>query len=312
MKDALNIAKNNRVDEFYTRYEDISVAISKLLEQNPGLFVDKTILCPCDNPELSNFTKYFSDNFDRLGLKKLISTCYSQDEENFPLFSDNNKGMILEVTGGSKTYGALRSDGDFRSREVSSIRDSADFVITNPPFSLFREFFKWCIGTKFLLIGSINAVTYKDVFPYIKDNKAWVWNGFGSDTAYFSIGKAVDCYSYSDGIYDEGSGFVKFNNCCWFTNIDVPERHKVLPLSKSISCLQQIRYDHFDAIDIGKVADIPYDYFGVMGVPVSFLEKYNPEQFEIVGLNGIGSKWYGTGPKVNGKKKYQRVMIRRK
>jgi hypothetical protein len=295
------------------------------------------VLCPCDDPYESNFFKYFALHFNDCKLKKLVATCYAgspiADKELslFPNESTENKTTRrphkIELTDndGAKNLDdvksllagdrhhltRLRGDGDFRSDEVKKLRDEADIIVTNPPFSLFREFLGWVTvaGKQFLIIANMNAITYKEVFPLIKENKLWTGNGFDKGNAFFSTPVAKE---YADGVYDPNTGLVKFRNCCWFTNLDHGRRHKPLLLltmkeqfkysrHKEVSGKKEYdRYDNYDAIEVPFTDAIPGDYDGVMGVPVSFLDKYCPEQFEILGmcenldLYGLKTKTYTT------------------
>lgn len=317
-----NLANAQRVrnDEFYTQYPDIEKEISAYLEFNPDVFRGKTLLLPCDDPEWSNFTKYFAQNFERLGLKKLISTSYAVESKTYKdgyqpsLFEINDpqfdkvktakNGKIFTLThdktGDRKVnvddleWRYLAGDGDFRSAEIKKLRDEADIIITNPPFSLFREFLAWIfeVEKQFVIISSMNAISYKEVFPLIKNDKMWLGNGFHAGNAYFSIPIAKE---YAEGVYNSETGLVKFRNVCWFTNLDHGRRHQPLPLMTMADNLKYSkhkeikgkksydRYDNYDAIEVSFTDSIPSDYDGVMGVPVSFLDKYSPEQFEIVG-----------------------------
>ena len=319
--DSLSKAKEAKNDEFYTQYHDIEKEMNAYLEYNPDVFRGKTILLPCDDPEWSNFTKFFAQNFETFGLKKLISTSYAPESKKYkygyqptlfettaPHFNadkskTNGKIFVLDhdVTGDGKInvedleWDYLKGDGDFRSKEICKLRDEADFIITNPPFSLFREFLAWIIEAdkQFVIIGNMNAITYKEVFPLIKDNQIWLGNGFQGGNAFFRITMERD---YAEGVYDEETGLVKFRNCCWLTNIDHGRRHQPLPLMTMADNLKFSRhkeikgkidyehYENYDAIEIPFTDAIPNDYEGVMGVPTSFLDKYCPEQFEIVGM----------------------------
>ena len=316
----LTEAQREKNDEFYTQYPDIEKEISAYLEFNPDVFRGKTLLLPCDDPEWSNFTKYFAQNFERLGLKKLISTSYAVESKKYKsgyqptLFEtsapyyDNIKtaknGKIFTLThdktGDHKVnvddleWRYLAGDGDFRSAEIKKLRDESDIIITNPPFSLFREFLAWIIeaGKQFVVISNLNAITYKEVFPLIKNNKIWMGNGFHAGNAYFSTPFANE---YAEGIYNPETGLVKFRNVCWFTNLDHGRRHQPLPLMTMADNLKYSkhkeikgkksydRYDNYDAIEVPFTDSIPSDYDGAMGVPISFLDKYSPEQFEIIG-----------------------------
>ncbi len=319
----LSEAKNAKNDEFYTQYEDIQREVNAYLEYDAEVFKDKTVLLPCDDPEWSNFTRFFAQNFMNFGIKKLISTSYAYESKNFkgdyqlsffeevsPQFdADKTKthGKIFTLTKDSNGSGNididdlewsyLEGDGDFRSDEVRALRDEADIIITNPPFSLFREFLAWIVEAKksFIIIGNMNAITYKEVFPLIKDNKMWLGNGFNAGNAYFEpMGSNVT--EYANGVYDNKTGLVKFRNCCWFTNLEHGRRHQPLQLMtmednlkysrhKEIRERGYIKYDNYDAIEVPFTDAIPNNYEGVMGVPISFLEKYNPDQFEIVGFS---------------------------
>ena len=317
----LGAAKNAKNDEFYTQYADIQKEVNAYIEYNPDVFRGKTILLPCDDPEWSNFTKFFAQNFEFFGLKKLISTSYAIESKKYKtdwqptLFETENplynveksriKGKIFTLTHDTNNSGRididdlqweyLEGDGDFRSAEVTALRDEADIIITNPPFSLFREFLAWITEGKkqFSIIGNMNAITYKEVFPLIKDNLMWLGSGFNAGNAYFRIlGDARN--DFADGVYDSSTGLVKFRNCCWFTNIDHGMRHKPLQLmsmadnlkfNKKLKGLTEYQhYDNYDAIEVPYTEVIPKDFEGIMGVPISFLDKYCPEQFEIVGI----------------------------
>ena len=304
----LGAAKRAKNDEFYTQYSDIEAEMNAYVEFNPDVFRGKTILLPCDDPKWSNFTKYFVANFERFGLKKLISTSYAKSagsqqltlfEQQSPLFDADKHDMhgklfILERdmnssgrigTDDIKFSGCLEGDGDFRSAEVKALRDEADIIITNPPFSLFREFLAWVTdaGKKFAIIGNMNAITYKEVFPMLKDNETWL--GFTHPKEFIQRNGTIK----------------KFGNICWFTNLDHGQRHEPLlldtmehnlkfnkrlrkKLEKDYGKLEYPHYDNYDAIEVPFVEAIPSDYDGVMGVPITFLGKYNPEQFQIVGM----------------------------
>ncbi len=333
----LTNAKNAKNDEFYTQYHDIEKEINAYLDFNPDLFRGKTLLLPCDDPEWSNFTKYFAQNFERFGLKKLISTSYAADSKNYKinyqptLFEVNDPqydqykttkyGKIFTLThdktGDGKVdvndleWHYLAGDGDFKSKEIKKLRDEADIIITNPPFSLFREFLAWIIEVdkQFVIIGNLNAITYKEVFPLIKENKAWLGaTGNGSDMV-FAVPKGSEV-DEKDRQKAARLGYVgdytRLGNSCWFTNIDHGRRHQSLPLmmmadnlkfSKHKEIKGKIsydKYDNYDAIEVPFTDAIPSDYDGVMGVPITFLDKYSPEQFEIV---GITKTWFGTAIK---------------
>ena len=321
-------AKTAKNDEFYTQYQDIQKEINAYLDYDPNVFRGKTVLLPCDDPEWSNFTKFFAQNFELLGLKKLISTSYAPESKKYkagyqltlfeteaPQFDPqktqtHGKIFMLErdVTGDNRIniedlqWQYLEGDGDFRSKEIRALRDEADIIVTNPPFSLFREFVAWLIDSKklFIIIGNMNAITYKEVFPLIMDNKMWLGNGFQNGNAFFRI---INEREYADGVYDAETGLVKFRNCCWFTNIDHGRRHQPLRLMtmadnfkhskhKEIRGRKEyVHYENYDAIEIPYTDAIPSDYDGIMGVPTSFLDKYCPEQFEILGITDRGNEY---------------------
>ena len=314
-------AKTAKNDEFYTQYPDIQKEINAYLEYDPNVFRGKTVLLPCDDPEWSNFTKFFAQNFELLGLKKLISTSYAPESKKYKLpyqptlfetvqphfDADKSKthGKIFElerdVTGDNRInikdleWHYLEGDGDFRSKEIRKLRDEADIIVTNPPFSLFREFVAWLMesGKQFVIIGTMNAVSYKEIFPLIKDNKIWMGNGFQNGNAYFRIDTLRN--EYAEGVFDESTNLVKFRNCCWFTNIDHGRRHQPLRLMTMAENLKHskhkdirgrgdyVHYENYDAIEVPYTDAIPSDYEGAMGVPLTFLDKYCPEQFEIIG-----------------------------
>ena len=284
------------------------------LEYNPNVFRGKTILLPCDDPDWSNFTKYFAERFEQLGLKKLISTSCAAD-------GGNGKVFVLEGEN-EPQWGYLASDGDFRSDEVTALRDEADMVITNPPFSLFREFMAWLAegDVEFAVIGNMNAVTYKEIFPSIKDNKMWPGTAFNK-TMEFAV--PADYYAAKDAELDKyGNRLVKVPAISWFTNIEHGRRHEFLELmtmednlaygSKKVRSAGYPNYDNYNAIEVPFTLGIPSDYEGVMGVPISFLGKYNPEQFEIVKFrHGDDGKDLGyTQEDGTYKTPYFRILIR--
>lgn len=369
----LGSARKAKNDEFYTQYADIEKEMNAYLEYDPDVFRGKTVLLPCDDPEWSNFTKYFAQNFDKFGLKKLISTSYapnskpkeipyqptlfeiespdfdeSKTESNgkiFTLTKDNTGDKVINFKDLEWTY--LQGDGDFRSEEVTALRDESDFIITNPPFSLFRDFLIWTIrGEKQLsLIGNKNAVTYNEVFPLIRDNKLWIGKTPMSQDLLFRVPKNREEEFVNSG--KEGSAWRKVDgeilgrsSSVWFTNIEHGKRHEPLPLMteadnlkfskhKEIREIGYQRYDNFDAIEVPFTDAIPSDYEGAMGVPISFLDKYSPEQFEIVGsfnngehgteagakqllIDYKGKKLSWNGPIVGGLPLYKRILIKHK
>ena len=283
----LGAAKAAKNDEFYTQWNDIENEMQAYLEYNPDVFRGKTILLPCDDPDWSNFTKYFAERFERLGLKKLISTSYAAD-------CGNGKVFVLEGEN-EPQWGYLAGDGDFRSDEVTALRYEADMVITNPPFSLFREFMVWLVegGVEFSVIGNMNAIACKEIFPLIKGNEMWLGaSRMGAKCFALPSNAPVKANQHEEN----GVRFQKFGNIAWFTNIQHGRRHEPLPLMTMGDNLRYNKrimgspnsyknYDNYDAIEVPFTSGIPSDYEGVMGVPVSFLDKYNPEQFEIIGIS---------------------------
>lgn len=323
----LSAAKTAKNDEFYTQYSDIQKEVNAYIEYDENVFRGKTVLCPCDDPEWSNFTKFFAKNFDNLGLKKLISTSYAYDSKNPKpdfdwqptLFETENAeydaakspkhGKIFTLTQDEEPprdvdklkWHYLEGDGDFRSKEVSELLKEADIVITNPPFSLFREFIAWIFeeNKKFLVIGNKNAITYKEIFPLIKENKLWIGKTPMSTDLLFDVPnqekfaekkKVGSGYRIVDGtVYARAQAI-------WFTNLDHGRRHtkmNLMPMSEHLrhskhSEIKEFgypKYDNYDAIEVSFADAIPSDYEGIMGVPISFLDKYCPEQFEILNLS---------------------------
>lgn len=357
----LTNAKKAKNDEFYTQYHDIEKEINAYLDYNPEVFRGKTVLLPCDDPEWSNFTRFFAQNFARLGLEKLISTSFAKEskeyketmqlsllEVNSPKYDinkTNSRGKIYTLTRDTSWDGKvdvedldweyLDGDGDFRSEEVRKLRDEADIIITNPPFSLFREFLTWIVerDKQFVIIGNMNAITYKEVFPFIKWDKIWLGNGFHAGNAYFATPGIDNIKNYATGVYDPKTGLLKFRNCCWFTNFDHGRRHEPIRLMSIEDNLKYSRhkdikgkvsydsYDNYDAIEIPYTDSIPSDYDGAMGVPISFLDKYSPDQFEILGAsdNGVIDSQYKlphfkkhNEPYINNQKVYKRIFIKHK
>ena len=275
-----NVAKN---DEFYTQLTDIEKELSHYKEH----FQDKVVFCNCDDPEYSNFWKYFQLNFYHLGLKKLIATHYEREKPSYKMeIVHQEKGVQMGIPDYVKT--PLKENGDFRSPECVEILKECDIVVTNPPFSLFREYLAQLIeyNKKFVIIAPLNSMTYKEVFPLLKGNQIWCGYGFQGGNAYFATTPKQE---YAQGVYDESTGLVKFRNVIWFTNLDIPKRHEDLFLYKNYTPEEYPTYDNYDAINVDKTQDIPCDYDGVMGVPITFMDKYNPSQFEIVALGIVGS-----------------------
>lgn len=329
----LTSAKKAKNDEFYTQYSDIQKEIEAYLEYDQETFNGKVVYCNCDDPYESNFFRYFVLNFKRLGLKQLITTSYKPSpvaNTQLGLFGDDltiqqakgrpkitaNKFIINEVgdTDGDgqfnlkdvaeqlkankhNEWAPLEGNGDFASDECVKLLKQSDIVVTNPPFSLFRPYVAQLIeyGKKIIIIGNMNAITYKEIFPLFKDDKLWLGNGFHAGNAYFSTPNARD---YASGVFDEKTGLVKFRNCHWFTNFDHGRRHQPLSLmttADNFKFNKKMRgktaydcFDNYNAIEVPFTDAIPSDYDGVMGVPISFLDKYNPEQFEILGTSDNG------------------------
>lgn len=308
--EALGRAKDARQDEFYTQLPDIE---NELRHYRPH-FKGKTVLCNCDDPYESNFFKYFALNFNKLRLRKLVATCYSgspitgtqlslfggetEEERRTPykavvttVHDTTGEGGIdmLDVAElfrtGENTIERLEGDGDFRSAECMALLDEVDIVVTNPPFSLIREYITTLVerGKKFIVIGPQNAIKYRETFPLIRDGKMWLGYGFNRGDAYFTIPKE-NARDFAGGVYDEAKGLVHFRNCAWFTNLDIKKRHEEMILFRRYKPEDYPSYTNFDGIDVAKASDIPCDYPGNMGVPITFMSQHNPDQFEIVGL----------------------------
>ena len=324
----LHEARSSKKDEFYTQLSDIE----KELKHYKQHFRGKVVYCNCDDPHMSNFFHYFSYNFERLGLKKLITTCYkNQDMELFSR-NDSEQAIYLEYDGDKngnnvpdpKEIGIeyLKGDGDFRSEESIELLKQADIVVTNPPFSLFREYVAQLVAhdKKFLIIGNVNAITYRDIFQLIKDDKLWLGPSIHSGDREFGVPDDYPLNAASFRVDDAGKKYIRVKGVRWFTNFDFKERHEDMILYKPYSTEEYLKFDNYDAINVDKTKDIPVDYDGFMGVPITFLDKYNPEQFEIIGLiagnirglAGIPSKINKDGPYINGKLKYGRILIKRK
>lgn len=337
-------AKNIKNDEFYTRYDDIEKEIQAYLDFDPDVFKNKTILLPCDDPEWSNFTRYFVQNFTHLGLKKLISTSFAsnskltniyttiskekliQQGKIFILTKDENTNKNIGLNNLKWTY--LSGNGDFRSDEIKALRDEADIIITNPPFSLFREFLAWIMEAEkqFIIVANKNCITYKDVFPLIKNNKLWSGRTEWSGGMWFKTVDENDVDKVIDGVN------MKNVSSIWITNLDHGRRHEPLQLMTMADNLKfnkklngknaYIEYDNYKAIEVPFTNAIPSDYKGVMGVPISFLDKYNPEQFEILGIDTdvkdgklselIKKSWIGKLDRgyLDNKRAYSRILVR--
>lgn len=374
--DSLSNAKNKKNDEFYTVFDYIQKEMNAYLEYDPNVFRDKIVLCPCDDPEWSNFTKYFAQNFETLGLKKLISTGYATeckekqyeqfhqmtifemmspqyDEKKsrahgriFTLERDSNKSGAIDIDDLEWHY--MQGDGDFRSEEVKSLRNEADIIVTNPPFSLFRDFVTWVMeaNKQLVIIGSQNAIPYKEIFPLLKDNKLWIGATNNGKDMVFEVPEGANI-AQKDREKAAKLGYVgnytRLGNACWFTNINHGRRHQPLSLMTMADNLKfskhkqirengYIKYDNYDAIEVPFVDAIPSDYKGVMGVPITFMDKYCPEQFEIIWqasgnayanapqeimemLNFDPTIRYGGGlgaAVIEGKAVYARILIKRK
>jgi hypothetical protein len=322
----LHKAKNSKKDEFYTQLSDIE----RELRHYKKHFKNKVVYCNCDDPRVSNFFHYFSYNFEKLGLKKLITTCYKNQEMD--LFSKNasENAIYLEYEGDKNKNNVpdadeigvkhLKGDGDFRSKESIELLKQADIVVTNPPFSLFREYVSQLIEykKKFIIIGHQNAITYKEIFPLLKENKAWLGYGFKGNAAHF-INEHYEDYATAG---DHKEGMIRVSGVIWLTNLDISKRHEELILYKEYNENDYPEYDNYKAIEVSKTKDIPIDYNGLMGVPITFMNKYNPDQFEIVWTTDRG----GDGmledykkqherfdaPVISGKGVYKRILIRHK
>ena len=286
-------AKN---DEFYTRYEDINAEVMKYRRY----FKDKIVYLPCDDPagKKSKFWTFFVDNFDAFQLKKLIATHYDTEGNAYKIWIDGDTTGDGYVDEGDSKQEDLESNGDFHSLECTAILQECDIVVTNPPFSLFRDFLAWILAAEkqFLIIGSQNAFTYKEVFPLIRDDKIWMG------------------YNMVKEFYQPDGSIKKFGNICWFTNLPSMKRNEELVLVKKYNSIDYPKYDNYDAIEVSKVVNIPMDYEGIMGVPITFLYKYNPNQFEILGDSRYhdGSDTANDINFINGKGLYRRVLIRRR
>ncbi len=338
----LQNAKRNKADEFYTQLSDIEAELKHYKEQ----FAGKVVFCNCDDPFESNFFKYFAMNFNFLGLKKLIATCYDSSpiaytqmsffDDAQPTPNKNRHAYKIEISevedynrdgavdmsdiewllkNKKNSLSLLKGNGDFRSAECIKLLQGADIVVTNPPFSLFREYVAQLIeyGKKFLIIANKNAITYKEIFPLIKAQKLWLgYRNINADMWFI----VPENYAYEKIIDGKKTKHIMG---CWFTNLDTTKRHEILTLYKQYSPEEFPKYDNYDAIEVSKTADIPYDYDGLMGVPITFLDKYNPEQFEIIDgigrysiLNNEATKKAGKYlSMVNGQAKYFRYIIRK-
>lgn len=310
----LHKAKESKSDEFYTQYCDIERELAHYSSQFKG----KTVYCNCDDSTKSNFFKYFANNFHILGLKKLIATCYNKSDDS--MFGDQTpaKGSYI-VYQGEDSAGSgrmpqpmrLNGDGDFRSDECRKLLSDCDIVVTNPPFSLFREFVSLLVryNKKFLIIGNINAITYKEIFELIQNNKLWLGHNLGRGISGFIVPEHYELYGTEARIDENGQRIVSSNNCLWLTNLESPLRNEFIPLSKEYKG-NEVNYpvfDNYDAINVNKTQDIPADFAGAMGVPITFLHKYNPNQFQIIRFRKGKD---GKDLSINGKCPYFRILIR--
>jgi len=325
--EALVAAKRGKNDEFYTQFDDIQKEMNSYLDLNPDVFRGKVILLPCDDPEWSNFTRYFAQNFQTFGLKKLISTSFAPNSKPkdipyqptlfetkseifnehktqsngkiYTLEQDANGDEVIDVEDLEWTY--LQSDGDFRSAEIRKLRDEADIIVTNPPFSLFREFLAWIVEAdkKFVIIGNLTAVTNKEVFPLIQENKVWLGQSITSGDREFRVPESYPLEAAGWRVDEVGQKFIRVKGVRWYTNLEHGRRHQPLELmteadnikfskDKKVRDVGYQKYDNYDAIEIPSTGSIPSDFDGVMGVPITFLDKYNPEQFEILGSTQRG------------------------
>jgi len=319
----LHGARAAKKDDFYTQLPDIERELRRYKKH----FRDKVVYCNCDDPRVSSFFHYFSYNFEKLGLKKLITTCYQSQQRDLFSQRDSMKAIYLEYDGDRNDNRVpdpeeigvvpLVGDGDFRSEECTELLKRSDIVVTNPPFSLFREYVGQLIehSKKFVIIGHQNAITYKEIFPLIKDNKLWLGYGFKRNMAHF-----MSNYEDTAADLDHREGMIRVAGVQWFTNLDISKRHEPMILYRTYSPDDYPTYENYDAIEVSKTTDIPCDFPGYMGVPITFLNKYNPDQFEIIGTTDRG----GDGlldfmkkphtrydaPVVDGKGKYKRIIIR--
>ena len=321
----LHSAKNLKKDEFYTQLSDIENELSHYKDHFKG----KTVFCNCDDPKVSNFFRYFFLNFEHLKLKKLIATCYKNQDAD--LFSENKseQSICIEYKGKQDEDSSpfpdeidikfLKGNGDFRSPECIELLKQADIVVTNPPFSLFREYVDQLIKhkKKFVIIGHQNALTYKEIFKLIKENKMWLGYGFKGSAGHF-INRHYTDYATAG---DHREGMIRVSGVVWFTDLEIKKRHEPLILCKKYNPEEYPKYDNYDAINVDKTKDIPMDFKGVMGVPITFIDKYNPEQIEIVGMASsagytkevVGIPFVGekdARPLINGKNTYARIFIR--
>lgn len=298
---SLHKAKSSKQDEFYTQLSDIE----KELRHYKKHFKGKVVYCNCDDPRVSNFFHYFSHNFEKLGLKRLIATCYKSKDADLFSQNESESAIYLEYEGDKNGSGVpdpdeigiklLKGDGDFRSKESIELLKQADIVVTNPPFSLFREYVSQLMehDKKFIIIGNQNAITYRDIFSLIQDDKVWL--GYNNGDMAFIVPSYYEPRETRYWEDDDGNKWRSLGNACWFTNLDISKRHEDLILYKQYVADDYPTYDNYDAIEVSQTKNIPMEYDGVMGVPITFLDKHNPEQFEIV---GISKTWAGGATKI--------------
>ena len=313
----LKKAKKSKSDEFYTCLSDIERELQHYKEH----FKDKIVYCNCDDPRISNFYNYFAVNFKELELKKLIASCYKECYSDLFNMEECEKGCYYEYNGyDDENIKPLSSDviyfkgnGDFRSSESIELLKQADIVVTNPPFSLFREYVSQLMkyDKKFLIIGNINAITYKEIFNLIKDNKVWLGVNLGRGISGFIVPEHYELYGTETRIDDLGNRIVSSNNCLWLTNLEISKRNEDITLTKQYfgNESEYQHYDNYDGINIDKTQDIPFDYAGYMGVPITFLHKFNPNQFEIIKFRKGDD---GKDLSINGKCPYFRILIKNK
>lgn len=330
-------AKQAKKDEFYTSLQDIELE----LQHYKNHFKGKVVYCNCDDPRSSNFFRYFSTNFEHLGLKKLITTCFKSQDVDFFSRNNSDEAVYLEYTGSRNSIlvpsldvigiKKLKGDGDFRSAESIELLKQADIVVTNPPFSLFNEYVSQLIDYKknFIIIGNMNAVTYTNIFPLIKSNLIWYGPSIRSGDREFRVPDDYPITAVGSRIDKDGNKYVRVKGVRWFTNLDYPSRHINLELHRTYSPAANPKYANFDAIEVGKTMDIPLDYKGNMGVPITFLDKFNPDQFEIIGSSRTlsqpmsliadkgtyqqgGPRFYLSNGDGTYRRMYERIVIRRK
>lgn len=313
----LQKAKKSKSDEFYTQLCDIESELKFYKDH----FIDKVIYCNCDDPRISNFFKYFVLNFEELRLKKIITSCYREQSDDLFVKQTQENGFFYEYTNTEEERNKINTpeiklfsgDGDFRSSESIELLKKSDIVVTNPPFSLFREFVEQLVKyrKKFLIIGNVNAITYKEIFKMIQENTAWLGKNLGRGISGFIVPDHYELYGTEARIDEYGNRIVSPNNCLWLTNLDIAKRHESILLTKKYfgNEIEYPKYDNYDGINVDKTEDIPLDYKGAMGVPITFLHKFNPDQFELIKFRkGNDEKDLS----INGKSPYFRILIKKK